>query len=182
MERRLVQLSTLLAKVLRHDPWLFDLEMDDDGWVSVESLLKALHDQKRWRDVTVADFEAIIAPTDKRRYEMADGRIRALYGHSTPNKLRKEPAAPPEILYHGTNGAALPTILKTGLLPMSRQYVHFSVDLATAVQVGRRKTDNVIMLAVRAAEAHQDGIMFYQGNEIVWLADEVPPQYIDIRS
>jgi putative RNA 2'-phosphotransferase len=182
MDRRLVRLSTVLAKALRHTPWLFELEMDDDGWVSVESMLDALHEQPRWHDVTEADFAEIIAQSEKRRYEMIDGRIRALYGHSTPNKLRKTPAAPPEILYHGTTSTALPVILETGLLPMRRQYIHFSVDEETASLVGHRKGDDVVLLAVRAAEAHRDGIAFYQGNESVWLADNIPAKYIDIRS
>jgi putative RNA 2'-phosphotransferase len=181
MDHRLVRLSTVLAKALRHTPWLFELDLDEEGWVPVESLLQALHEQSRWRDVTEADFAAIIAQSEKRRYEMIDGRIRALYGHSTPNKLLKTPAAPPEILYHGTNQTALPMILKTGLLPMRRQYIHFSVDVETANLVGRRKGEDVVLLAVRAAEAYSDRVIFYKGNESVWLADEVPAKYIDIR-
>jgi putative RNA 2'-phosphotransferase len=63
-------------------------------------------------------------------------------------------------------------------LPMGRQYVHLSVDEATAVEVGRRKAGKPNIIIVMALEAHEKGIRFYEGNEKVWLADLVPPEFI----
>ena len=36
-----VQLSKTVSHALRHEPWLYELELDDDGWVSVEAMLGA---------------------------------------------------------------------------------------------------------------------------------------------
>jgi putative RNA 2'-phosphotransferase len=109
---------------------------------------------------------------------MRDGKFRALYGHSTPQKLLKEPAAPPAILFHGTAPAAVALIRKEGLRPMRRQYVHLSADTPTAVQVGRRKAQEPVILRIRAAEAHDAGVPFYRGNDQVWLADAIAPAFI----
>lgn len=181
MEPRLVGLSKTVSHALRHRPWLYELELDDQGWTSVEELLAALRQRREsWHDVSEADLAAVIAQSEKRRFELRDGRIRALYGHSVPGKLAKKPAAPPTTLYHGTTSAALPSILNAGLQPMRRQYVHLSVEEDTAQQVARRKGPAVVVLAIRAAEAHQRGVPFYEGNEMVWLADHIPPEFIEV--
>jgi putative RNA 2'-phosphotransferase len=61
---------------------------------------------------------------------------------------------------------------------MNRQYVHLSTDPATALQVGRRRTADPVILEIRAADACRAGIRFYPGNEDVWLADGIPVQFI----
>lgn len=171
--------SRAVSHALRHEPWLYELELDDGGWVQVESLLSALRqERKTWASLTEADLAEMISASDKKRHEMRDGRIRALYGHSTPQRLAKEPAAPPEILYHGTSPEAATRIAASGLVPMRRQYVHLSVEVAMAEQVGRRKAAQPIILIVQAREAHVSGIPFYRGNGAVWLADHVPAQFI----
>jgi putative RNA 2'-phosphotransferase len=73
---------------------------------------------------------------------------------------------------------AISDIRKEGLRPMGRQYVHLSSDEETAVSVGKRKTNTPVILRVRAGRASQDGVAFYIGNEKVWLADRVPPEYL----
>jgi putative RNA 2'-phosphotransferase len=100
------RLSKTVSHALRHQPWLYELEPDSEGWVSVEDLLEALRERKAWRNLAAADIAAMVEGSDKRRFEMRDGRIRALYGHSIPGKLSREPARPPAVLYHGTSPGA----------------------------------------------------------------------------
>ena len=180
MERRLVELSKTTSHALRHAPWLYELELDEEGWTSLEDLLTALrHHRSNWQNVSEADLRQIMAESDKQRFEIKDGRIRAFYGHSVPTKLHKEPSDPPALLYHGTADRTISLIKQSGLKPMSRQYVHLSTDEETATQVGLRKGGHLVILKIRAGEAHQNGVVFYHGNEMVWLADLVPPEYID---
>jgi len=120
----------------------------------------------------------MVEHSKKRRHEIIDGRIRALYGHSTEKRLAKQTATPPEVLFHGTDASAANKIVSEGLKPMSRQYVHLSVDPHTAHEVGTRKDSYPVILLVRAGEAQRNGIAFYEGNESVWLADYIPPAFI----
>jgi putative RNA 2'-phosphotransferase len=176
----LVSLSRAVSHALRHEPWLYELELDDAGWVTTDALLAAMRAERpAWSSLNAADLAQMIAQSDKNRHELKDGRIRALYGHSTPQKLLKEPAMPPEILYHGTSPEAAERIKADGLKPMSRQYVHLSVNTEIAEQVGRRKAKAPIILLVNAGQAHASGIAFYHGNDRVWLADSVPSAFID---
>ncbi|HXA13403.1 MAG TPA: RNA 2'-phosphotransferase [Mycobacterium sp.] len=176
----LSKLSRVVSHALRHEPWLYELELDEGGWVPVDALLAALHAENPARSpLSPTDLAQMIAQSDKKRHELRDGRIRALYGHSTPQRLLREPAEPPSVLHHGTSPEIAEQIRREGLKSMGRQYVHLSVDTATAEQVGRRKTKAPVILRVKAEAAHAAGVPFYRGNDLVWLADTIPPGFIE---
>jgi putative RNA 2'-phosphotransferase len=175
------ELSRVISHALRHEPWLYELELDDAGWVSVDQLLAAVRIEKiAWADLSEADLTRMIKQSEKKRHELRGGKIRALYGHSIPQKLLKEAAQPPAILYHGTSPATVPHIRAEGLRPMGRQYVHLSADISTAEQVGKRKASQPTILTVRAGRAYQVGVPFYRGNDQVWLADVIKPEFIQL--
>src|SRR5262249_42923347 len=136
-----------------------------------------------WRSATEDDLRRMIAESEKKRHELGDGRIRALYGHSAGQEVVRKPEPPPEVLYHGTSPASVAVILRDGLKPMTRQNVHLSVDVETAKRVGGRKTrgrrEEPVILRVRAGAAHAAGRPFYRGNDQVWLADAVPAEFIE---
>ena len=72
----------------------------------------------------------------------------------------------------------LSSIKINGLLPQGRQYVHLSQDISTAQSVGLRRDNKPCVLQIDAKRAWEDGILFYFGNEKVWLADVIPSKYI----
>jgi putative RNA 2'-phosphotransferase len=181
MNDYLVRLSKTIAHALRHKPEDYGLKLDAEGWVAVEDLLTAL--RKRFgtqRPLSVADIERIIAESSKQRFEMRNGKIRAFYGHSTATRIEKETAIPPAVLYHGTTPEAAQTILREGLKAMNRQYVHLSADEKTARLVGLRRSSRPVILHIDALEASRQGIQFYLGNEDIWMADTIPPQFISL--
>ena len=179
MSLHYTHLSRTISLALRHRPQLYSLTLDANGWVAVEDLLAGLRKARpEWEHLTEADLVQMNEQASKKRYEIADGRIRALYGHSTKQKVQKTPSAPPQILYHGTTDMVLDVILKKGLKPMRRQYVHFATDRKLAAEVASRKGGKVVILEILAGEAHRNGVVFYLGNENVWLADFVPPEFI----
>jgi putative RNA 2'-phosphotransferase len=167
--------SKHLAYVLRHHPESIGITLDPAGWVDVDTLLAALRGHGRPLDR--ATLERIVAGTDKQRYELRDGRIRAAQGHSVPVDLGLAPVSPPSVLFHGTVARNLPGIRVDGLRPGQRQQVHLSPDEATARTVGGRRGDPVV-LRVDAAGMHAAGFRFYQAANGVWLTDHVPPNWI----
>ena len=174
-------LSKAVSHALRHEPWRYELELDEEGWASVDQLLVALHEKGGdWELVDRVSLERMLATATKRRHELDGERIRALYGHSLPGRIQRRPAIPPARLFHGTAPETWAVIEVEGLLPMRRQFVHLSVDRETAVSVGRRKSTSPVVLAVDAAAAGSAGVTFYEGNELVWLADSVPVRFIDV--
>lgn len=177
----LVKLSKEISYALRHAPWEYELELDEQGFVPIEQLLHALNESGSYeREITQNDLEKIIASSEKKRHEISGDRIRALYGHSIPKAVKRERGNPPTILYHGTSRENLPQILEGGLKPMSRQYVHLSVDVDTATRVGKRRDPNPVVLKVDTVTAQKKGVEFYVGNEKVWLCKEVPWEFLQI--
>lgn len=173
------RLSKTMSHALRHAPERYGLTLDAAGWVSVADLLAALRARRReWRTLTEDDLKTMMAQSNKQRYELADGKIRAYYGHSLATPIEHPPAEPPPVLYHGTAPAAAEIILKEGLKSMNRQKVHLSTDQATARLVGGRHAPDPVILEVQAAAAHAAGIAFYLGNEDVWLADDIPAEFV----
>ena len=176
---KLEELSKEISYALRHAPWEYELEMDEEGWVPVEQLLDALHREEKWKNIGEADLRRMIDESEKKRHEIKDKKIRAFYGHSIPMKILKEEKMPPDILYHGTARRFMKSIMENGLLPQSRQYVHLSKDLETAEKVGKRHDNKPCILIIDAKRAWSEGVKFYLGNEKVWLADTIPSKYIE---
>ena len=176
---KLTELSKEISYALRHAPWEYELELDEAGFVPVDQLLHAINESGNYdRTVTRSDLEDIIRTSDKKRHEIVGDRIRALYGHSVPMFIRKDPGIPPDVLYHGTNDIAMDAIAETGLLPMSRQYVHMSVTPDIAVMVAKRRKGNVVILEIDTVKAREAGVEFYVGNDKVWLAKTIPAEYL----
>lgn len=176
------RLSKEMSYALRHAPHEYELELDEYGWVEIEQLISSLQEQPVCIHISEQDFHTVIERSDKKRHEIKDGKIRALYGHSTPKKIVKEEKAPPDLLYHGTPQRFVASILANGLKPKSRQYVHLSEEKDTALQVGKRRDASPAILTIDAKRAYEDGVKFYHGNEMVWLADEIDQKYISVTA
>ncbi len=161
-----------LAYLLRHDT---HYAFDAHGWREVSDLVTN-HGFSREELIT------IVADSNKQRFEFSeDGLfIRARQGHSIAVDVELAEAKPPEYLYHGTVATNLPSIMENGLVPMSRQHVHLSVDESTAVKVGSRRKGVVVILKVAAHKMWKDGHRFWLSRNNVWLTEEVPPKYLEI--
>jgi putative RNA 2'-phosphotransferase len=175
------ELSRLVSRLLRHEPWLYELELDDGGWVAVDALLAAVRRaEPGWTGVDRVMLGDMIGGSSKRRHEVIGDRVRALYGHSVPGRLCKQPGVPPMVLFHGTSPQAAEAILVSGLHPQNRQFVHLSVDRGTALEVGRRKTADPVVLRVGTVAALAGGVLFLVGNETVWLAASIPAGFVSV--
>jgi putative RNA 2'-phosphotransferase len=121
-----------------------------------------------------------MATNNKARFAVSDDglRIRASQGHSIDVDLAYEPAAPPDLLYHGTATRFLESIREKGLVRGARHHVHLSADAETARAVGARH-GKPLVLAIRSGDMAREGVRFYVSANGVWLTDAVPYEYID---
>jgi putative RNA 2'-phosphotransferase len=170
-------LRTLLF-ALRHDPWQFGIILDDDGFADLDELTVAFRfNRYDWALLERSELEAAVRSTDPDRFEMRDNKVRARYGHSIRHVLPGEPRTPPEILFHGTPTGVLPIILKHGLSPMNRAFVHLTSNQDYADQVVNAKGGGVV-LRVRTKDVSVAGFEFFQANSHVWLVRELPAECI----
>ena len=169
--------SKFLSRVLRHEPELIEIQLDPQGWVSVDDLLRRL--KKAGRGLTRDQLQEIVQTNDKKRFTFSsDGhRIRAAQGHSVDVDLGLSPLVPPNVLYHGTAAQNLDAIFQMGLNPSRRRQVHLSLDQETAIRVGQRHGKPVV-LRVDAGNMHAAGHVFTCSDNGVWLTDSVPAAYL----
>lgn len=180
-EKQKTKVSKFMSLILRHDPAAGGITLDENGWVSMSDLLKAVR-SKVDTSITVNDILSVIETNDKQRfaYERVEQgiRVRANQGHSIEVDLKLEEKEPPAYLYHGTSTDNLSKILASGAISkMSRQHVHLSKDRETAEKVGKRQGGNLHIIIVDAYHMSKDGYKFYLSENGVWLTDTVPTKY-----
>ena len=165
-----------LALILRHNPDVINIKLDDKGWAEVNAIIKN-------SEFSLKELDEIVKTDNKGRYEFnADKtKIRACQGHSIEVDLDLVICTPPEILYHGTKEDVKSSICKKGLLKMDRQYVHLTEDINVANDTANRRKGASVILEIKALNMDNDGHIFYKSNNNVWLIKEVPPKYIIIK-
>lgn len=173
------RLSRTMAGVLRHFPERFDLRMDRQGFVSLRDFVSALQrKQTRYHWVRPHHVIAIIETDNKGRYEYRDGMIRATYAHSIEVELDHPVGGVPEKLYYPTTKEEVDIVLEVGLKPSDRKMVHLSKGIGDAVNAGRVRTPEPVILEVDAREATEDGIVIQKAGRTVYLTTDVPPKYL----
>lgn len=173
----LKETSKFISLILRHKPDAIGITLDERGWANVDDLIAGI---SKTQPIDMAMLEQIVAEDEKQRYSFNDDKtlIRANQGHSIPVDVELEEKEPPEVLYHGTGEKFVSSIDAQGLIPKSRLYVHLSSDEDTAVKVGQRHGKPVIYV-VKSRKMFQDGYIFYQSVNGVWLTKEVPLSYLE---
>lgn len=174
------KLSKECSYILRHALENYHLKSDSHGWVCIDSFIDVLRMKFGWSDITTTDIHNMILKSPKKRHEVSAGRIRALYGHSIDKHIQYDSQKPPKYLYHGSPSKNKISILKEGLSKQSRQYVHLSENIEIAYQVALRYDVEVTIFCIASSLAWKDGIEFYNPDSNIWLAHEVPVQYLDI--
>ena len=171
-----VKTSKYIAMILRHKPEEAGIVLDEHGWANVAELIAGV---SRTHPLDMALLETIVATDAKQRYSFNEDhtKIRANQGHSVPVDVELKQANPPAVLYHGTADKYIGAIRQQGLIPKTRLYVHLSKDTPTAVSVGKRH-GNPVVLSVDAKAMSKDGYEFLLSVNGVWLTKQVPVRYL----
>ena len=167
-----------LSYALRHEPWKFGIDLNEEGFTSLDALAESLcKRRKEYCEMAPETVRQAICELDSERFEVRDRMIRARYGHSFPVRRIGTAEFPPETLYHGTTDSTSVTINRVGLQPMDRFFVHLTSRLDYAASVGTAKGEACIV-RVGARLAHEAGIIFFRANSHVWLTTEIPAKFL----
>lgn len=173
----LTETSRFLSLILRHQPGVIGITLDEHGWANVEQLIEGISKRKPFdREI----LEEIVRTDNKQRYSFNEDHtlIRANQGHSIAVDVELPVKEPPEYLWHGTGLKYVDSIEQQGLIPKSRLYVHLSKDYETAVKVGARHGKPVVY-RVHSGQMQEDGFQFFCSVNGVWLVKEVLVQYLE---
>ena len=158
--------SKRLAHLLRHS----DLP-DSKGWVKTSVVLGRL-------SLLPQDLQQIVEGDSKGRFEFSVDKssVRALYGHSIDVNLGLEATMPPLVLYHGTAEKYVDSIMKEGLRPRKRNFVHLSETIDMAKQIGARHGSPVV-LSIDTEAMIRAGYKFYKAQNGIWLTGDILPKF-----
>jgi len=182
---RRTALSKLMSYILRHSPKDACIELENGGWVRIEDLVKGI--RECWRNkelyqwVTPEHIVAIAVLDPKGRFEIRNGKIRAVYGHSKSISTDKLPTYHEDrsvkTLYHGTASHLLQPILREGIRPKRRHYVHLTTEPSIAAETGSRRGAPVV-LEVDADCLRSRGFKVLRASNVIYLVKYVPPDCI----
>jgi len=176
-EKQAIKISKFLSLVLRHQPEMAKITLDENGWTDVDILIEKSN--AAGIHLTAGLLKHIVDTNSKKRFcfnETFD-KIRANQGHSVEINLGYLAQEPPEILYHGTGSNSVQSITKHGLDKRSRHHVHLSQDIEIAIQVGQRH-GKPFVFQVMAGQMFRDAFTFYLSDNGVWLTEFVPAKYL----
>jgi len=169
------KISKFLSLVLRHKPDAAGVQLDENGWVDIDSLIAGA--KKVGNIFDREQLEHVVRESDKQRFIIDGDRIRANQGHSVKIDLELRAVEPPNALFHGTVDRFMDKIMVEGLKKMKRHHVHLSQDIKTAEKVGSRRGAPVI-LKIDSLAMQEDGHEFMCSENGVWLTESVPSRYI----
>lgn len=180
-DKQLTHISKFLSLVLRHQPETIGIQLDENGWTDVKELIEKANDLGINFDRDTLNH--IVATNAKKRFAFNKtfDKIRASQGHSIEIELGYESQKPPEILCHGTSEKSVQSITNMGLEKRSRQHVHLSSDIETAIKVGQRH-GKPFVFKVLAEQMYTDNFQFFISDNGVWLTDNVPAKYLKPNS
>ena len=178
-DRELDSLGRIMAGVLRHFPEKLGLAIDGHGWVDISSFIRAIGvSRSGFHWLRPYHVEAVAKSDSKGRYQIDGGMIRATYGHSIDINLDDLPLAEIDEFYYPVTEEELDIILEGGLNPIDRKKVHLSGSVEKALEAGRVRTEDPLILKIDGEKAKKDGVMIYHAGKDVYITDAIDAKYI----
>ncbi len=166
------QLAKFLSYILERRPDEFGLILDQDGYVKIKELLKAVGEVEGWRYARRGAIEEVRVTLPNPPIEMDDHRIRA----KNRDRLPKQGLATdlPKLLYTCVRRKAHRVVLEKGIFPQGYPQVILSSNQKMAERMGRRADSSPILLTVQTRASADAGVVFHQAGETLFLADFIP--------
>ena len=178
-DRELNALSRIMAGALRHFPDKLGLMMDGRGWVDISSFIEALGTSRSGFDwLRNYHIEALINTDDRGRYQIDGGMIRAKYGHTVDVNLDDLPLADIDEFYYPVTEEEADMIIEGGLHPTDRKKVHLSSSIEKAIEAGKVRTEEPLILRIDGKKAMKGGVKIYHAGKDVYVTDSIDAKYI----
>jgi len=178
-EKEVMLLGKTLAGILRHFPTRYGLDMDTRGWVDLNELVTAIKVRhNKFRFLKPHHIMGLVQTDPKGRYQFLEGKLRATYAHSVEVDLDLPVDDIPDVLFYPSTKEESDLLLESGLKPTDRKMVHLSGTMDSAIEAGKVRTSEPIILNVDAKKAIKKGVVIQKAGKTIYLAKEVPPKFL----
>jgi len=165
-------LLKLMTYVLERHPDEFGLVPDDDGFIRMKDLIKAITEEPGWGFVRQSHINEVLMTFRDHSFFVEEDRIRAMTAQESA--VRVAGVTPPKLLYHCVRRTAYPVVYERGISPMGRHHVFLATTDALALRIGKRRDPKPVLLTVQALRASQQGVAFSRQGEAIYLVDNIP--------
>jgi putative RNA 2'-phosphotransferase len=164
-----IRVSKTMAFLLRHRPEVGDLNLDPAGWVALDDLVSAVS-RLLHHEVEVTRVRMLVVEAHVRRFEIVEGRIRALDrsgGHPR--------AAPPDIVYHACTHQQERVYREQGYVSTGgNRPIYLSNNEPQAWRAAHRMGASPRVLYIDTARSRRHGIRFYRNRRNgLYLANRI---------
>ncbi len=166
-------LAKFLVYILGRRPDEFGLVPDEDGYVSIKELIKAVNEEDGWRHVRRPLIDELLIILPDPGIEIKDTLIRATDTKNLP-KL-SIPIDPPKNLYTCVTNKSYPHVIEEGISPTRHQYVILASTPELAKRIGNRRSKDPVLITVNTLTAEYAGTVFHTSGELLFCADYIPP-------
>ena len=156
----------------------FGLVPDREGYITIKELLKAINEEPGTKYARESHIREVLLHDRDGVFEIDEKKIRSSQWKVCLKSKGHNPVPPLKILFKGVKKKAYPFVLKAGLLPGSKDHVLLATNRDLATRIAHRLDQNPVLLEIKAGAAHENGIRFYPFGDSLYLADEIPVQFI----
>jgi putative RNA 2'-phosphotransferase len=172
LQRSPKQLAKLIEYILGRRPDEFGLVTDDDGYIKIKDLLKAINEEEGFRYARRSHLDEIMLTVPDHSFEISNNLIRSkLRDHLPQHSYAMDP---PKLLYTCVRQKAYPHVSEKGIRPAGFSRVILSSSPKLAERMGSRIDRSAVLLTVQVQISVDKGVVFFQAGEEIFLADFIP--------
>jgi putative RNA 2'-phosphotransferase len=169
------QLEKLILYILARRPDEFGLVPDDQGFLRLKDLLKAISEEPGWGYVRKSHIQEVLLTSCEKSFVLENDKIRAVFRDRILNP--DEEIIPPKLLYHCVRRRAYPVVCRRGVIPLGQPRVLLATTEKLAQRIGRRRDPAPVLLTIQAKRAFEAGVKFSKQGEFIYMTDHVPVGY-----
>lgn len=164
--------AKFLAFVLGRRPDEFGLVPDDQGYIPVKELLKAVHEEAGWQHLRQAHLNEVVLAAQPAPIEMNGKLVRAIDRSQLPKSMPVQNL--PKLLYIAVRQRAYVRVTERGLTAAANPYLILSSDKTMALRLGQRRDNNPVLLSVHVKSTQGKGVTYTKYGETLYLTDFIP--------
>ena len=169
------QLEKLISYILGRRPDEFGLVLNDQGFVRLKDLLKAISEEPGWGYVRKLHIREVLMTSCEKSFVIDNDKIKAVCLDDAPACV--EDIVPPKLLYHCVRPRAYPVVCRQGIIPLGQPRVYLATTEELAQRMGKRRAPVPVLLTVLAQRAFKAGVRFSKQGDFIYMTDHVPVGY-----
>lgn len=171
-QQKIDQFAKLAAYILGRHPDEFALVLDENGFIKIKEFIKAVTEIDGWKHIRPQNINELMLISKKPTVETDQSLIRASDREHIPRPVYCE--SPPKCLYICIKQKSYQPVIEKGIYPTFFSKVICAKDKELAEKIGRRRSNEPVLLTIHTVKAIEKDIKFYQYGEFIYLTGFIP--------